>query len=196
MGAVLLIVLVVVVVGVGLNALAAVIDNGFLSFLVSLVAFVVGFVLTLGVIRAALTITDGQRPSVGEVFQGDGVLQYILASIVLGAAFTVLNILGIITLVLFPITLIVTWVLAFFVQFFGYAILDEDTGAFNGISRSFDLVKGNFGELILLWLVALGINILGALLCGIGLLVTLPVTAIAWAYAWRQLTGGVVVPQE
>ena len=189
-GAVLLIVLAVVVVNVGLNALSFAVDNEFVTFLLSLVGFVVGLIITVGLIRAALSITDGDSPKLGEVFSGDRVVPYAIASIVLGAAFAVINVVGAITIILLPFTLIVTLVLGFFVQFFGYAIVDEQAGAFDGISRSFNLVKANFGELILLWLVALGINILGALLCGIGLLVTIPLTAIAWAYAWRTLTGG------
>jgi hypothetical protein len=193
-GAVLLIVLVIVVVNVGLNWLATTFDNGVVSFLFSLVGFVVGFFLSLGLIRAALTITDGQKPSVGELFKGEGVAQYAIASIVLGLAFALVNIFGLLTILLFPVTLIATLVLSFFVQFFGYSILDDNVGAFDGIRRSFDVVKSNFGELLLLWLAAVGINILGAALCGVGLLVTLPLTAIAWAFAWRRITGGLVAP--
>lgn len=193
-GAVLLIVLVVVVVGAGLNLLASIIDNDFLRLVANIIGTVVGFVMALGLIRAALTITDGRKPTVGEVFQGEGVVQYIIAAVVLGLGFAVLNFLGALTILLFPVTFIVTLVLGFFVQFFGYAILDEDKDAFEGISRSFQVVRSNFGDLLLLWLAAVGINILGALLCGVGLLVTLPLTAIAWAYAWRRITNGPVAP--
>ena len=193
-GAVLLIVLVVVVVGAGLNVLATVFDNTFVQFVFSLIGTVVGFVMALGLIRAALAITDGQKPSVGQIFQGDGVVQYIIAAVVIGLAFSLLNLVGLVTILLLPVTFIVTLVLSFFIQFFGYAILDENKSAFEGISRSFEVVRSNFGELLLLWLAAVGINIVGALLCGIGLLVTLPLTAIAWAYAWRRVTNGMVAP--
>ena len=189
-GPILLIALVVVAVNVGLNWIATFTDNAFLSFLLSLVAFVVGFFIALGLIRAALTITDGQKPDVGALFQGEGVAQYALAAILLGLAFALINFFGVITILLLPVTFLATLVLGFFVQFFGYAILDENVGAIDGIRRSFDVVKTGFGELLLLWLAAVGINIVGALLCGVGLLVTLPVTAIAWAFAWRRLTGG------
>jgi uncharacterized membrane protein len=195
-GSVLLIVLAVVVVSAGVNWLATIVDNAFLQFVMSLVGFVVGFIIALGLIRAALTITDGHKPSIGEVFKGEGVLQYAIASIVLGLAFSLINVIGLATILLLPVTFIVTLILGFFVQFFGYAILDENKSAFEGISRSFEVVKANFGELLLLWLAAVGINIVGALLCGVGLLVTIPVTAIAWAYAWRRITGGPVAPVQ
>jgi uncharacterized membrane protein required for colicin V production len=194
LGAVLLIVLAVVVIGGGVNVLASLVENAFLQFVLSLVAFVLGFIIALGLIRAALTITDGQRPSVGEVFKGEGVLQYAIAAIVLGLAFSLINIFGLVTILLLPVTFVVTMVLSFFVQFFGYAILDEGKSAFDGIARSFEVVRSNFGDLILLWLAAVGINIVGAALCLVGLLVTIPVTAIAWAFAWRRITNGLVAP--
>ena len=193
-GSILLIVLVVVLVGFGLNVLGVLFDNQFVQFIFSLIGSIVGFVLALGLIRAALTITDGQKPNVGQLFQGDGVLQYIIAAVVLGVGFSVLNFVGAITILLLPVTFVVTLVLGFFVQFFGYAILDENVGAFDGIRRSFVVVKDNLGDLILLWLAAVVINIGGALLCGVGLLATLPLTAIAWAYAWRRITNGPVAP--
>jgi uncharacterized membrane protein len=195
-GPILLIALVAILVSGGFNFLASTLENDFLRLIFSLIGFVVGFFIALGLIRAALTITDGQKPNVGELFQGEGVAQYAIASIVLGIAFTVLNFLGLITILLFPVTLIATLVLSFFVQFFGYSILDEKVSAFEGISHSFDVVRKNFGDLLVLWLAALAINIVGALLCGVGLLVSIPVTAIAWAYAWRRITGGVVAPQQ
>lgn len=48
----------------------------------------------------------------------------------------------------------------------------------------------NVGQLIVIALVLMLLNFVGALLCGIGMLVTLPVTAIALAFAWRTVTGG------
>ena len=195
-GPILLIVLVVVLVSIGFNALGVLFDNAFVQLVFSLIGTVVGFIIALGLIRAALTITDGQKPSVGQVFQGDGVVQYIIAAVVLGIGFAVLNFIGAITILLLPVTFIATLILGFFVQFFGYAILDENLGAFDGIKRSFEVVRSNLGDLLLLWLAAVCINILGALLCGIGLLVTVPLTAIAWAYAWRSVTNGPVAPLQ
>ena len=60
---------------------------------------------------------------------------------------------------------------------------------------SFQVTSKNIGDLILLALLAIVANLVGALLCGIGLLVSLPVTAIAVAYAWRYFSGGVIAPQ-
>ena len=81
--------------------------------------------------------------------------------------------------------------LAFMWQFYGYTIADGDTpDPIGALTRSWNLVKDNVGSLLVLARVLLLLNFLGALLCGIGLLVTLPVTAIAVAFAWRTVTGG------
>ena len=56
-----------------------------------------------------------------------------------------------------------------------------------------DLLEPHIEEhrpLILLFILAFLINLVGALLCGVGLLFTYPITAVAIAYAWRTLTGG------
>jgi uncharacterized membrane protein len=46
----------------------------------------------------------------------------------------------------------------------------------------------------LLALALIGINILGAIPLGLGLLITVPVSAIASTYAYRVVSGGEVAP--
>ena len=45
-----------------------------------------------------------------------------------------------------------------------------------------------------MWLLAVIVVAVGAILCGVGLLVAVPVAALLVAYAWRKLTGGYVAP--
>jgi uncharacterized membrane protein len=47
---------------------------------------------------------------------------------------------------------------------------------------------------MVLFLASILAFIIGAILCGIGLLVTIPVTIIATAYAYRLMTGQTVAP--
>ena len=60
---------------------------------------------------------------------------------------------------------------------------------------SYEITSNNVGSLIVLAILCILLNIAGFLLCGIGLLVTIPVTAIAIAYAWRYFSHGVIAPQ-
>ena len=49
------------------------------------------------------------------------------------------------------------------------------------------MVKDNFGSVFLVLLVAFVINAVGAVICGIGLLVTAPICWIIVAYTYRKL---------
>ena len=49
-------------------------------------------------------------------------------------------------------------------------------------------------QVLLVWLVVVALAIVGALLCGVGLLVAIPVGLLIEVYAYRKLTGGSVAP--
>ena len=84
---------------------------------------------------------------------------------------------------------------AVFFGFAGYVVIDQhEADPINAIKRSIALVKPKFGPLLgLLCLLAL-INIVGVLLCFVGLLVTYPLTAVAMAYTYRSLSGQPIAP--
>lgn len=156
-------------------------DSSLLQLGVSLISWLVGLLLGLGLIRAALAVTDGKRPNVEMLIEGEGFVAYLAASILV-----TLGVVGGLLLCIIP-----GLILAFLWVFYGYAIADRQTDdPIDSMRRSWRLVRANVGPLLLLLLAAIGINILGALLCGIGLIATLPTTGVAFAYAWRVLTGG------
>ena len=182
-------------------------DSGFIagtfaivSVLFAVLAFIIGFVLAIGLIRAALAVMDGRPPTVDLLFKGEGLGAYVLASILFGLAATV----GFLLCIIPGLIIVFLW------QFFGYAIVDghPNVGATQSLSRSFEVVKANVGELLLLWLAFLGIFLLfglfaiivgfiplvGWLLTVAVALVVYPVVALTIAYAWRRLTGGVIAP--
>lgn len=208
-----LVVLALVVIGVQLvlNLIGALLDQGaagdsalvsgtfgVLRVLFSLVAWVIGFVVAIGLIRAALAVLDGRTPTVGLLTEGKGLVTYILAAILfsLGVFFGLLA------------CLIPGLVLAFIWQFYGYAIVDggDSVGATGSLGRSFAVVKTAVGELLVLWLAFVGIFLVIALVAVIpfvgwvvaviAAVIFYPVTALAIAYAWRTLSGGTVAPQR
>ncbi|HQR81156.1 MAG TPA: hypothetical protein PLT68_13155, partial [Actinomycetota bacterium] len=83
---------------------------------------------------------------------------------------------------------------AFFGSFFVYFILDQDAGAWDSIMKSFAFVKDNIGNLLLLLILSFIAVFVGALLCGLGLFVAIPVTVIAQAYTYKVLRGQPVAP--
>lgn len=173
--------------------LVAPVDNYLLMGVWYLVNFVISAIIALGLIRAALAILDGRTPQLDELLGSEDLVSYIIASILVGVIVTV----G------FILCIVPGMIAGFLLQFFGYAIVDDKTGSateaadpIGALRASFEVTSHNVGNLIMLLLVAFLVNLAGALLCGVGLLVSIPVTVIAVAYAWRFFTGGVIAPQN
>ena len=77
----------------------------------------------------------------------------------------------------------------FLTSFTLHFIIDKDMGAIDAIKASISFVMANIGTLIVLLPGLIAAYIVGALLCGVGLLVAIPVVVIATAYAYRTLQG-------
>ena len=133
--------------------------------------------LQAGVIRGALMLANGERLEVGHMFNFDKFGTIIVAAILVGVA----SFLGI--FVCF-VGSIVVW---FFTPFYLFFIIDKDQGAWESIKSSISLVSSNFGQVFLLLLGVIAAFIVGAILCGIGLLVTAPVALLALTYGYRRL---------
>ena len=80
-------------------------------------------------------------------------------------------------------------------MFYGFVIVENpNTGATDALKKSQEMTKGRLGELFVFGLALFGINLIGAILCGVGLLFTYGISAIAVAYAYRSLRGEPVAP--
>ncbi len=66
-------------------------------------------------------------------------------------------------------------------------IVDQESGASESISQSWAITKGHFWFVTLLFLVMLGLNILGAMALFIGLLFTVPFSSLILITAYRHL---------
>ncbi|BDZ43202.1 hypothetical protein GCM10025865_25010 [Paraoerskovia sediminicola] len=149
------------------------------GYLVQVLGVVVSYVVTAFYTRGALDETRGAKPRLGDFFRITNVGNVILAAFLVGVATGV----GILLCV---IPGLIVAVLTVFVY---QLTLDREVNAIDAIKGSFDLVKGNVGTVVLLMLALVGINLVGALLCGVGLLVTIPMSYIATTYAYRMLSG-------
>lgn len=152
--------------------------------IVSLVSALLSLVVSAGIIRAALDMTRGGTVLVSRIFSLDNVLHVILAAIVL-------PILIGIGLVLFVLPGIVIW---FYTIFTLHFIVDKRQNVIEAIASSFRFTHANLGPLIGFFVVGVILNFAGALACGVGLLVTIPMTILASAYTYRVLQGETVVP--
>lgn len=67
--------------------------------------------------------------------------------------------------------------------------MDENLGGTDAIKASFSFVNKNLGTLIGLFLAEILAIFVGAITCGIGLIVAVPVVIIAQSFAYRTLNG-------
>jgi uncharacterized membrane protein len=137
------------------------------------------FMVQMMFIRAALLITYGEKLEVRKMFSTDGIGPYIVASIIVAIGVLIGSWLCV-------IPGLIIW---FFTFFYGFFILDKKMGALDSIKSSFQLVNKNLGSLIGFVIAAWIANFIGALLCGIGLIVSIPVVVIATGFMYRRLQG-------
>jgi uncharacterized membrane protein len=114
----------------------------------------------------------------------DNMGQVILAAIILSVAAAI----G------FLLCIIPGVIVIFFSQFTNHFILDKGMPATDAIRASFALVNKNLGSTIGLYVGSIIAFLVGAILCGVGLLVAIPVVIIATAYAYRTMNGEAVAP--
>ncbi|GGG18432.1 hypothetical protein GCM10007304_35500 [Rhodococcoides trifolii] len=151
-----------------------------LNILGTLASAVVSYLLNAAFVRGALHETDGNKPSFAAFFQFSNVLAVVLSSVLVG----LLTGIGFVLLIIPGIVVIfLTW---WTLQF----VLDHDLGPIGAIKASAKAISSNFGTLFVLALACVGINIVGAIPIGLGLLITVPVTIIAGTFAYRVVTGG------
>ncbi len=140
------------------------------------VSLIVGAAIQSGYISGVLDIANGQQVSVGSFFRPRNIGQVIVAGLIVGVITTIGFFLCIIPGVIASIMLVFTVV----------ALLDRNLSAVDAVKTSFDLSKANFGNVFVTWLAMVAIAFVGALLCGVGLIVAVPVAALILVYAWRQ----------
>ncbi len=158
----------------------------------SLAVLVLGglvLLVVVGAIQSAylaglLDIANGQPVTAGSFFKPRNVGSVVIAAVIVGILTAIGNFLCVIPGLIVGILTIFTTV----------AIVDRNLKPIDGIKASFELAKANFVPVLLTWLLVNVIMAVGALVCGIGLLVAIPVASLFLVYSWRRLTGGPIAP--
>lgn len=160
-------------------SLAAVTGLALTSVVLSVVGAVVGYLVTAFFTRGALDETTGRRPDLAAFFRISNVLHVVLAAVLV----TILTTVGLLLCILPGLAVIV------FSTFVYNVTLDRGQDAISAIRTSWSLVAKSFGAVLLLLLALLGINVLGAIPLGLGLFITIPLSYVAVAFAYRRLVG-------
>jgi uncharacterized membrane protein len=140
-------------------------------------------VLAAGLYKGATHVTDGRPFSTDQLFDDWDKTQVVIAALIIAAA----TFIG--TILCYLPGLIV----GFLAQFTLLFVVDKHLEAVDAIKASVRLVVDNLGNALLFYLLALVVLAVGAILCGVGLLVAAPVALIGLAYTYRRLQGEPVV---
>ena len=168
---------------------ATFVENGLSAGMIvgTSVAGIIGYFASALLVRGSLLELDGATPSFGSFWRLPNVGNLTVFAVVASVLNAVLNgalhpIIGIFVSFVFGIAI---W---FVLQF----LLDRGTSAMGAVAANLRLLASSPGPLALLFMTLVALNLGGALLCGLGLILTVPVTMIATTYAYRVLTGGTV----
>lgn len=152
-----------------------------LSVLFSLALTIWQIVLSMGMMKLSLNIIDGKEVSFDTLLEPKNELwTYLLGTLRVGIqvfiGFLLLIVPGII------------WAIQY--QFVPWLIIDKKMSVSDALAKSTEMTNGKKMDLFLFGLGFAVINIAGALLLGIGLLITIPVTSFAMVGLYRSLLGG------
>lgn len=154
---------------------------GIAIFIVLMVLLLVLF--SAAFVKAALKVADGRPVSVGDLFDTSHVAQLVVLALLIGAAGVVANLVPFIG----PVVFIVA---GFFVFYAVVAVVDRGEGAIDAIRTSVALQTRDIGTGVLVYLLVAVVSWIGSAVCGIGVLVSLPVGALLTVFAYRRLTSG------
>ncbi len=148
------------------------------------VFFVLLAFLQAAIIRGALAIADGARLELSSLLSTKDLGVVLGAAVIVGA----LSFVGVLA------CYVGTLVVSFFTAFYLFFVIDQHQGAWESVKSSFHMVKENASSVVMLVIGVLVAYVIGSLLCGIGLIVTVPVSLLAMTYAYRRLQGQPVAP--
>ncbi|QQG38105.1 MAG: DUF975 family protein [Candidatus Kaiserbacteria bacterium] len=148
------------------------------SLFFTLVSFVVNLFIGMGMTAFFIKAHDSiESVSINDLWHPADFWKYLGAAVLYGLMAAV----GFVLLIIPGVIVVLTF------QFAQYFVIDKGLGPIEALKESARITKGHKWELLGLFAFILGINILGFLALVVGLLVSVPVTALSIVYAYRTL---------
>jgi len=154
-----------------------------LGLLVGLAIAIVLQILAAGMIRGALGVTQGRAFEIGDLFNFAKIGPVLITAVIVGAIVFVGSILCYLPGI----------VAGYLLSYSLFFVIDKDMAPMDAVKASFELTKNNLGQTLVWYLVGGLIAVAGAIACGIGIVVTIPITLLGTAYTYKKLTGQEVV---
>lgn len=134
----------------------------------------------MGFYNSMLLLTRGLKPGFDQFYKNWRLLlSWIIASFI----FSIFVVVG---LIFFIVPGLYLWATLGFYPFF---ILDKGLGPIESLKAAAEATKGNRWQILLLFLACVGLDLLGLLCFGVGILISTPVTLIALATVYEKITG-------
>lgn len=142
-----------------------------------LAGLVVGGPLTLGLFALILKIVRGEQAEIGVMFSGfqrflPALLANLLISVFVGIGIVLCVIPGLIVMALYMLTFLYMY--------------DKGMDFWPAMEASRQQVMANFGKWLVLGIVIVALNLVGSIPCGLGLLVTSPLSMLMIALAYER----------
>jgi len=149
-----------------------------LNFPFTIISIFIGGILSLGFTKITLMFAANEKPEIGVLFSQYRLIFYFLFANIIVSIFTSFG---------FLFFIIPGIIISTRAQFFSYLIVGKNLGPIAAIKQSMFITKGHVRQLLLFSLMLIGINILGAIPLGLGLILTFPTSMLATAYIYRHL---------
>ncbi len=158
------------------GAMALVSGTGILFTIVFLLLYVL---MQAGMVRGALNVAEGKPVAVGTFFQFADLGKVVLTILLLAAGSLLGSFAFGIGAILF------SWI----AQFTLFFVIGQGQSPIDALKSSYELVRANLAETALLYILVSVAASIGAALCGVGMLVAVPLGMLATAFMYRRLQG-------
>ncbi|MCX7818671.1 MAG: hypothetical protein N2652_05615 [Kiritimatiellae bacterium] len=148
--------------------------------------------LWLGASMIVLALVDGKTPPpVGDVFNGfSKFLPSFLLVLTVGLSSVLVSLLLQLTCILAPLAPLAVLGIVTATMFAVFLIGERNLDFWPAVQRSFELVKPVFWPLLAWILLLSAVSGVGAILCGVGVVLTMPLQTCGLAVAYRRVVGG------
>lgn len=154
------------------------VGSGVFGTFINIADFVVQIIIGMGSTLILLRIYDQVETDYTDLLEPIRLFWKYLVATLLVLLVTVFG------LLLFIVPGIIAGIALLFVT---YLVIDRDLGPVEAMKESLRITNGHRWNIVLFLLLILALNIVGALFLGIGLLITVPVSALALVHVYRWL---------
>jgi phage FluMu protein Com len=151
-----------------------------ISFGTTLFVWFLQSFLGIGQAIVFLKVARGQPTEFGDLFRGG---HYFLRALGSGFLFGLMIFFGV-------LLLIVPGIIAGLMFWpYLYVLVDTDAPGLDCLSRAREITRNTWGTMVVIWLAAMGIGMLGALACCVGTIFTTPLAFMLYTVAYCRMTG-------